>query len=156
MGYGRLAREWNAHREQLLQIDRNESLAAAIEFSLDFPTFRKLGPNARDALGAVAFFLQGVDEKNFDWLFSTFPHRTNILRRLSPQPPTERKSLTGSVSFFDISEQRLHHLVGPYLTPRDPMSSLLLHETKYHYITRIPVDVDPTELKFTESEGVTS
>ena len=152
MGYDRLAREWNAHREQLLQINRNESLAAAIEFSLDFPTFRKLGPNARDALGAVAFFLQGVDEKNFDWLFSTFPHRTGILRRLSPQPPTERKSLTGSVSFFDISEQWLRHLVGPYLTPRDPMSSLLLHENKCHYITRISVDVDPTELKFTESE----
>src|ERR1700753_2851401 len=39
-------------------------------------------------------------QENFDWLFSTSPHRTGILRRLSPQPPTERKSLTSSVFFL--------------------------------------------------------
>ena len=73
--HDRLAKEWNVRRAQVLQTDRNESLAATIELSLASPTFSKLGPNARDLLGVVAFFPQGVDEKNLDWLFPTIPDR---------------------------------------------------------------------------------
>jgi hypothetical protein len=76
--YDRLAKEWDVRRAQVLRTDHNESLAATIELSLASPTFRKLGPNARDLLGVVAFFPQGVDEKNLDWLFPTIPDRKNI------------------------------------------------------------------------------
>ena len=76
--YGRLSKEWDEHRAQVLRTDYNESLATTIGLSLASPTFCQLGPNARDLLGIVAFFPQGVDEKNLDWLFPTIPDRKNI------------------------------------------------------------------------------
>jgi hypothetical protein len=83
--HDRLTEEWDAQRAQVLQTDYNESLAATIELSLSSPTFLSLGPNARDLLGVVAFFPQGVNEKNLDWLF--------------PPSPTERTSST-NFAFF--------------------------------------------------------
>jgi hypothetical protein len=77
--YDRLAKEWDTHRAQVLRTDYNESLAATIELSLTSPTFHKLGPNARDLLGVIAFFPQGVNENNLDWLFPTISNRKNIL-----------------------------------------------------------------------------
>ena len=74
--YNRLAREWDARRTRVLQTDYNESLAATIELSLASPTFQKLGPVARDLLGVIAFFPQGIDEKNLRWLFPTISNRT--------------------------------------------------------------------------------
>ena len=76
--YDRLAKEWDVQRAQVLRTDRNESLAATIELSLASPTFRKLGVNARDLLGVVAFFPQSIDEKNHDWLFPTIFNRKNM------------------------------------------------------------------------------
>ncbi|KAF9780532.1 hypothetical protein BJ322DRAFT_1112530 [Thelephora terrestris] len=45
--FDRLAKERNKHHARVLQVDYNESLAATIEFSFAFPTFRKLRPNVR-------------------------------------------------------------------------------------------------------------
>jgi hypothetical protein len=42
--YDRLAKEWDTHRAQVLRTDYDESLAAAIELSLDSPTFRTPTP----------------------------------------------------------------------------------------------------------------
>ena len=81
--HDRLAKEWDILRAQVLRTDHNESLAATIELSLASPTFSKLGPNARDLLGVVAFFPHGVDEENLDWL-----------------SPTEKTSSINSVSFL--------------------------------------------------------
>ena len=67
--YIRLAKEWDTQRAQVLQTDYNRSLAATIELSLTSLTFRSLGPNARDLLGVVAFFPQGIDEKTSSGFF---------------------------------------------------------------------------------------
>ena len=51
--HDQLAREWDAHRAQAMRADYDESLAATIELLLTSPIFRKLGPDARELLGAV-------------------------------------------------------------------------------------------------------
>ena len=61
----------------VLRADCNESLDATIELSLASPMFQKLGPDARDLLGVIAFFPQGVDENNVDRLFPNISNRTS-------------------------------------------------------------------------------
>ena len=74
----RLVSEWDERHTDMLQIEYNKSLAATIELSLSSLMFQELGSNARDLLGVVAFFPQGVDENNLDWLFPTITGRKNI------------------------------------------------------------------------------
>ena len=133
--YDRLAKEWDSHRAQVLRTDHNESLAATMELSLTSPTFTKLGPNARDLLGVVAFFPQGVDHNNLDWLFPTIPDRKNIFDKFCVLSLTYRSN-----NFITMLAP-----IRDYLYPRDPESSPLLCATKDHYITRLSVDPTPGE-----------
>ena len=142
----RLVSEWDTHRAQVLRTDYNESLAATIELSLASPTFHTLGPDARDLLGVVAFFPQGVDEKNLDWLFPTIPDRKN----------TFDKFCLLSLAYRSNGFVTMLAPLRDYLGPQDPKSSPLLCATKDRYFTRLSVFVDPTEPGFREARWIRS
>ena len=144
--YDRLAKEWDLRRAQILRTDRNESLASTIELSLASPTFRKLGPNAHDLLGVVAFFPHGVDEKNLDWFFPTIPDRKDIFDKFCVLSLTYRSN--GFVTMLAPIRDRL--------CPQDPESSPLLCATKHCYFTRLSVGVDPGEPGFAEARWIKS
>jgi tetratricopeptide (TPR) repeat protein len=140
--YGRLAKEW----VRVLRTGYNESLAATVELSLASPTFLSLGPTARDLLGVIAFFPQGVDEENLDWLFPTIPNRTNIFDQFCALSLTYRSN--GFVTMLAP--------IRDYLGPQDPQSSSLLCTTRDRYIGRLSIDVDPDEPGFREARWIVS
>ena len=144
-GYDRLVNEWDIHRAQVLRTDHNESLAATIELSLDSPTFRKLGPNARGLLGVVAFFPQGVDEKNLEWFFPTIPDRKNIFDKFCVLSLTYRSN--GFITMLAP--------IRDYLSPQDPRLSSLLCATKDCYFTKLSVRLNPNQSGFEEARWIT-
>ena len=144
--HARLAKEWDVQRVQVLQTDYNESLAATIELSLASPTFRSLGPNARDLLGIVAFFPQGVDEENLDWLFPTISNRQDIFD----------KSCVLSLAYRSNGFITMLAPIRNHLDPQDPRSSPLLCATRDHYFSRLSVDVHPDKPGFKEAKWVAS
>jgi tetratricopeptide (TPR) repeat protein len=142
--HDRLAKEWEAQRARVLQTDYNESLAATIELSLASPTFLSLGPDARDLLGVVSFFPQGVDEKNLDWLFPTIPNRQNVFDKFCALSLTYRSN--GFITMLAP--------IRDHLGPQDPRSSPLLCATIDHYFSRLSVDVDPDKPGFEEAQWI--
>jgi tetratricopeptide (TPR) repeat protein len=144
--YDRLAQEWDARRTQVLRTDYNESLAATIELSLASPTFRELGPDARDLLGVIAFFPRGVNEKNLDWFFPTISDRKNIFDKFCILSLTNRSD--GFITMLAPLQD--------YLCPKDPTSSPLLRATKEHYLRRLSVNADPSQPGYEEPRWITS
>ena len=144
--HDRLAKEWDAQRTQVLQTEYNESLATTIELSLTSPMFCQLGPDAHDLLGVIAFFPQGVDMNNLDWLFPTIPNRQNIFDKLCALSLTYRSN--GFITMLAPLRD--------YLCPKDPKSSPLLCTAKNHYFSRLSVDVDPGKPSFEEAKWVMS
>ena len=141
----RLVQEWNRQRVQVLQTDYDESLAATIKLSLASPTFCGLGPEANDLLGVVAFFPQGINENNLDWLFPTIPDKRRILDKFC------MLSLTYQGGDFIMMLAPLRD----YLCPKDPMSSPLLCVTKEQYFSRLSVYVSPGAPGFEEAQWIT-
>ena len=142
----RLGREWERQRTGVLRTRHNASLAATIELSLASPVFRELGSDGRELLGVVAFFPQGIDENNLDWLFPTLPNRTNIFDDFCVLSLTHRSN--GFVTMLAPLRD--------YLCPRDPASSSLLCATKDLYFRRLSVRFDPNEPAFGETRWITS
>ena len=142
--YDRLAKEWKVHHGQVLRTDYNESLAATVELSLASPTFLNLGPNARDLLGVIAFFPQGVSEDNLDWLFPTIPDGQVIFDKFCVLSLTYRSN--GFVTMLAP--------IRDYLQPSDPKSSPLLCATKGHYFSRLSVTLDPGNPGFEEARWI--
>ena len=144
--HDRLAQEWDTHRTRVLRTDYNESLAATIELLLASPTFCELGPEARDLLGVVAFFPQGINEDNVGWLFPTISDRTNIFDEFRNLSLTHR-----SVGFITMPAS-----LRDYLCPKDPMSSPLLRATKECYFNRLSVKPNPNKPGFRDTKWITS
>ena len=142
--YGRLVKEWDAQRAQVLRTDYNKSLAATIELSLASPTFRSLGPNARDLLELIAFFPQGIDENNLDWLFPTIPDSKNAFDKFCVLSLTRRSN-----DFVTMLAP-----IRDYLCPRDPQSSPLLCTTRDRYFNRLSVSVRPGKRGFEEARWI--
>jgi len=144
--YNRLAREWDTRRTQALRTDYNESLAATIELSLASPTFHNLGPDARDLLGVVAFFPQGVDESNLDWLFPAISDRANSFDKFCALSLAYRND--GFITMLAPLRD--------YFSPKEPLSSPLLRTTKEHYFRRLSVVLDPDRPGFNEARWIRS
>jgi tetratricopeptide (TPR) repeat protein len=144
----RLAREWEQHQTSVLRTEHSNSLAATIELSLASPMFRELGPTARELLGVIAFFPQGIDEGNFDWLFPTIPDRRNIVDRFCILSLTSRSN--GFITMLAP--------IRDHFSPRDPTTSPLLCATKDHYFARLRLlgDLEPDQPGFGESRWIIS
>ena len=146
--HDRLAKEWGVHRARVLRTARSESLEAVIELSLSSPTFRNLDPIAREVLGVIAFFPQGINESNLNWLFPTISDRTGIFNTFCALSLTYRSN-----NFVTMLAP-----LRDYLIPRDPRASPLLCTTKDHYFSRLRLlgDLEPDQAGFEESRWITS
>ena len=142
--HDRLAKEWNVQRARVLRTDYNESLAATVELSLTSPTFHKLGPIARDLLGVIAFFPQGVNEDNAGWLFPTIDNRTTMFDKFCLLSLAHRSN--GFITMLAP--------IRDYLGPLDPKSSPLLCATKDQYFSRLSVRINRARSGFEEGRWI--
>jgi len=145
-GTNRLAREWGRRRVDVLRTQHNKSLASTIELSLASPMFQDLGPDARELLGVVAFFPQGVDENNLSWLFPTLPNIASILDNFCVLSLAYR-----SGEFIAMLAP-----LRDYLCPKDPTLSQFLCATRDCYFDRLSADVYPSKPGFEDARWIAS
>ena len=136
-----LSRKWARQRIDVPHTLHNKSVTTTIELSLASPMFQELGPDARELLGVIAFFPQGVNEDNLDRLFPTTPDRRDIFDRFHVLSLTHRSN--GFITMLAPLRD--------YFSPKDPTSSSFLRTTKEYYFGQLSIRVNPGEPNF---EGV--
>jgi tetratricopeptide (TPR) repeat protein len=142
----RLAGEWERQRTGMLRTMHNGSFAATIELFLASPMFQELGPDARQLLEVVAFFPQGIDENNLDWLFPAISNVIGIFDRFCVL----------SLTYLSNSFITMLAPLRDHLHPKDPKSSRLLSTAKEQYFARMSVNTDPNKPGFEESRWIVS
>jgi len=138
--------EWERQRTGMLHTRHNKSLAATIELSLISPMFQELGPEARAILEVIAFFPQGINENNADWLFPIILDRTNVFDTFCVLSLTHRSN--GFITMLAP--------IRDHFSPKDPRSSILLCATKELYFSRMSVDTDPENPNVGDTQWITS
>ena len=108
--------------------------------------FQELGPDARELLGVIAFFPQGIDEDNLEWLFPTVSDRAKVFDNFCVLSLTHRSN--GFVTMLAPLRDYLH--------PKDPKSSPLLCTTKECYFRQLSVHVYPDSPSFEGARWITS
>ena len=103
-------------------------------------------PARSGALEVVAFFPQGIDEDNLDWLFPDISNRTIIFDTFY------LLSLTYKNGGFTTTLAPLRD----YLRLHDPTLSPLLCATKGRYCTRMSIHFDRNKPSFKESRWILS
>ena len=139
-----LSKKLGSQRMNILRTRHNTSLATTIKISLASPMFQELGPNARELLGVTAFFPQGIDEKNLEWLFPAISNRTKAFNSFCALSLTYR-----SDGFIMMLAPLRDHL-------RPKASSPLLRATRDHYFSRLSVPVDPDKPGFEKTRWIVS
>ena len=144
--YDQLTKEWDTQWARVSEIGCNKCLATTIELTLASPKFCSLGPNARDLLGVVAFFPQGINKTNIDRFFPTISNRIDIFATLCVLSLVYQSN-----GFFTMLAP-----IRDYLYPQDPQSSPLLCAVRDNYFSRLSVSGDPDQPGFKEARWVVS
>ena len=142
----RLTTEWEKQRTGVLRARNVGSLAATVELSLASPMFQELGVDAREVLGVVAFFPQGVNEDNVDGVFPTISDGPSTFDTFCNLSLTHRSS--GFITMLAPLRD--------YLRPKDLMASPLLRAAKEHYFKRLSGEVYPGQPGFEEARWITT
>ena len=141
-GHVQLTKQWDKHCTKILQMDS----AAAIEFLLTSPTFCELGTSARDLLGVVAFFPQGVDERNLEKFFPLISNRKSVFDKFCVLSLVYRSN--GYITMLAPIRDHLH--------PKDPKSFPLLYAIKDCYFTWLSVDPSHSQDEFGGTQWIKS
>ena len=145
-GYEQLSQKWDAQCTHVLLAGSNEGLAMVIKLSLASLAFRKLGPNACDLLAVIAFFPQGINEDNLDWLFPTIPRRKYIFDKFCAL----------SLTYQDNGFIRMLAPLRDYFSSKDLRSSPLLYTTKERYFNRLSIHIEPGKPGFEEAQWISA
>ena len=83
--------------------------------------FRELGPDARGLLGVIAFFPQGVDEENTEWLFPMVSDGPNVLDKFCVLSLTYRSNgfitMLAPLRDYLRSSARPKNVISPVFQP---------------------------------------